>query len=280
MRMRTLAKTHTGFTLAELLVVIAIVAVLVAIAIPLFANSLSSSQKAACQANRRSLRSAYAAAFETNPNATEESLLAQAESACGTDGTFSGICPTGGTITYKLDGNGLMTFSCSDHPDETATGLIDVTDPQQILSSSLTAALTKLGLTSASRIDSTSGSADVKKVAAALEDADVDLDAQNIKSWAMVKEGNYNVLWWSDVDISTLSPGESVRVIRYNPNRNTYTAGYLTVQSTTSGGNTYNTLMGGSDFVKQWTEAPGQDATTKKSYSQTVTVFNSMAETK
>ena len=45
-----------GFTLAELLVVVAIVAVLVAIAVPLFSSSLTSAEEAVKKANERSVK--------------------------------------------------------------------------------------------------------------------------------------------------------------------------------------------------------------------------------
>ena len=47
-----------GFTLAELLVVLAILAVLVAIAIPVFSSSITKAQETARNANMRSVRSA------------------------------------------------------------------------------------------------------------------------------------------------------------------------------------------------------------------------------
>ena len=50
-------KNRKGFTLAELLIVVAIIAVLVAIAIPVFTSQLEKSREASDQAN---LRSAYA----------------------------------------------------------------------------------------------------------------------------------------------------------------------------------------------------------------------------
>lgn len=46
-----------GFTLAELLIVVAIIAVLVAIAVPLFISGLSKAQNATFEANKRSLKS-------------------------------------------------------------------------------------------------------------------------------------------------------------------------------------------------------------------------------
>ena len=50
-------RNKKGFTLAELLIVVAIIAVLVAIAIPVFTNQLEKSREATDAAN---IRSAYA----------------------------------------------------------------------------------------------------------------------------------------------------------------------------------------------------------------------------
>ena len=47
-------KSNKGFTLMEMLIVVAIIAILVAIAIPVFNNALSSAKKAADDANLRS----------------------------------------------------------------------------------------------------------------------------------------------------------------------------------------------------------------------------------
>ena len=66
-------KNNKGFTLAELLIVVAIIAVLVAIAIPIFTSQLEKSRDATSVAN---LRSAYAEAQvavlngESSANAT------------------------------------------------------------------------------------------------------------------------------------------------------------------------------------------------------------------
>ena len=48
-------KNNKGFTLAELLIVVAIIAVLVAIAIPIFTSQLEKSREAVDEANARSL---------------------------------------------------------------------------------------------------------------------------------------------------------------------------------------------------------------------------------
>lgn len=51
-------KSKKGFTLAELLIVVAIIAVLVAIAVPLFVSGLQKAQKARDDANVRNIRAA------------------------------------------------------------------------------------------------------------------------------------------------------------------------------------------------------------------------------
>ena len=60
--------TKKGFTLAELLVVVAIIAILVAIAIPVFTGSLKDAQYRVNQANIRSVRAAGTTAILTHWN--------------------------------------------------------------------------------------------------------------------------------------------------------------------------------------------------------------------
>ena len=61
-------KSKKGFTLAELLIVVAIIAVLVAIAVPLFVGSLQKAQKARDDANIRAVRGAAAVYLLENSN--------------------------------------------------------------------------------------------------------------------------------------------------------------------------------------------------------------------
>lgn len=60
-----------GFTLAELLVVVAILAILIAIAVPIFGGALDSAKKTAIDSNIRALKSAGMVDILTN---TDESL--------------------------------------------------------------------------------------------------------------------------------------------------------------------------------------------------------------
>lgn len=60
-----LKKLKKGFTLAELLIVVAIIAVLTAIAVPLFVTSLNKAHKATDEANMRAVRVAATYAILT-----------------------------------------------------------------------------------------------------------------------------------------------------------------------------------------------------------------------
>ena len=85
-----------GFTLAELLIVVAIIAVLVAIAIPVFTAQLTKSKEAADEAN---IRSAYAAAV--------------ADALTENKSTYSGYSYDGPALNYsgKMSWNAGTTLS-------------------------------------------------------------------------------------------------------------------------------------------------------------------------
>ena len=110
-----------GFTLAELLIVVAIIAVLTAIAIPVFTSQLEKSREATDAAN---LRSAYAEAMAaaldataptTPPTATVEAKQTVAGWAAAPDFpdnfTVGATTAKSGswTLAYNTDTNGLIT---------------------------------------------------------------------------------------------------------------------------------------------------------------------------
>lgn len=76
-------KNKKGFTLAELLIVVAIIAVLVAIAIPIFSAQLDKSKAATDQANARSLYATLVADYLDN-NTIDQTPSATSLSGKGT----------------------------------------------------------------------------------------------------------------------------------------------------------------------------------------------------
>ena len=111
-----------GFTLAELLIVVAIIAVLVAIAIPVFTTQL---ERARCATDIANLRSSYAEAVagalaEQNSasgasykiNHTDSAVFNSAVDAAGLDSSLAYLAktlPTSGTIQVKVDKDGVVT---------------------------------------------------------------------------------------------------------------------------------------------------------------------------
>ena len=90
-------KNNKGFTLAELLIVVAIVAVLVAIAIPIFTNQLEKSREATDIANVRSAYANVMAKYLTDAdNGYSMSVTAKQ--------TIAGWQGDSGTLLTQIDG--------------------------------------------------------------------------------------------------------------------------------------------------------------------------------
>ena len=111
-----------GFTLAELLIVVAIIAVLVAIAIPVFTSTLHNAQAATDEANARSLYADITADYLSNGNTVKNKNL----SADITTATFAKdssfklsngeeVKVVDGTITIgtNSDGSYYVAYVCS-----------------------------------------------------------------------------------------------------------------------------------------------------------------------
>ncbi len=95
-----------GFTLAELLIVVAIIAVLVAIAIPIFTSQLEKSRDAVTVAN---LRSAYAEASTTKLTG-EDTGNAKLDKTAGTV-TVSGVVAKGEKDEFEGKVNEELPFT-------------------------------------------------------------------------------------------------------------------------------------------------------------------------
>ena len=116
-----------GFTLAELLVVVAIIAVLVAVAIPTFANQLEKSRQAV---DISDLRSAYAAARLGSMNDMVDGVKISTNAATAANVTFyydrasGGLLKTTnatGTITGYSKGNGNVVADTNELPTQAKT---------------------------------------------------------------------------------------------------------------------------------------------------------------
>ena len=101
-----------GFTLAELLIVVAIIAVLVAIAIPVFTTSLHASQDATEMANARSLyadrQADYLAKYNQNGSYTPDTdSLKLSDGEDLSDSFKNGTC----TVTFDKDKGYTVTWT-------------------------------------------------------------------------------------------------------------------------------------------------------------------------
>lgn len=95
-----------GFTLMEVLIAVAVIAVLVAIAVPLFSSNLEKAREATCSANRRSLQSLLSVSYVDGED-PDEVWASQS-------GSF--VCPDGGTLSWSRDPTtGVVTVWCSVH---------------------------------------------------------------------------------------------------------------------------------------------------------------------
>ncbi len=102
-------KNKKGFTLAELLIVVAIIAVLVAIAVPLFVGALGNAEEKVFLANKRAAKSAAVTQIMSDNSVTSSDLTAgvKVTAEVDKDGNIKSLAfakwASGDTETEKYD---------------------------------------------------------------------------------------------------------------------------------------------------------------------------------
>jgi len=87
-----------GFTLIELLIVILVLAILMAVALPLYLAAVSDSQVKTCRANMQTIANAEAA-YKTQSSAhTYTTVLSQLNDNLGS----TPVCPSGGSYSVQI----------------------------------------------------------------------------------------------------------------------------------------------------------------------------------
>ena len=95
-----------GFTLIELLIVILVLAILMAVALPLYLGAVSDAQLKTCRANMQTIANAEAAWKTSNASHTYTTTITDLNPNLGA----TPKCPSGGTYTVVIsDGSAAMT---------------------------------------------------------------------------------------------------------------------------------------------------------------------------
>ena len=102
-----------GFTLIELLVVVLILAILMAVALPLYLNAVADSEKKTCRANLQTIANAVQAARVENRLADYSTLLGAVSVAKEPDLQSVPKCPTTGSYTVEAGTTGPYKVTCS-----------------------------------------------------------------------------------------------------------------------------------------------------------------------
>ena len=91
-----------GFTLIELLIVILVLAILMAVALPLYLAAVSDSQVKTCRSNMQTIANAEAAYKTQNTTHVYTTVLSNLNTNLGA----TPVCPSGGTYSVSIAGAG------------------------------------------------------------------------------------------------------------------------------------------------------------------------------
>jgi type IV pilus assembly protein PilA len=109
-RMPAASRNRKGFTLIELLVVVLILAILMAVALPLYLSAVADSQMKTCRANMQTIANAVQAARVKSGAADYTAFIGVTPStAVEPDLTTIPICPSAGHYTIAQGSSGSHT---------------------------------------------------------------------------------------------------------------------------------------------------------------------------
>ena len=91
-------RNRKGFTLIELLIVILVLAILMAVALPLYLAAVTDSQVKTCRANMQTISNAEAAFRTSDPSHVYTTTLTALNANLGA----TPVCPSGGTYSVVL----------------------------------------------------------------------------------------------------------------------------------------------------------------------------------
>ncbi len=97
--MKNTLRRLRGFTLIELLVVVLILAILMAVALPLYLSSQQNAEKRTCRANLQTIANAVQASKVTKKLSDYATFIGSVSTAKEPDLQSVPICPTGGAYT-------------------------------------------------------------------------------------------------------------------------------------------------------------------------------------
>ena len=97
-RIRVMRRSRKGFTLIELLIVILVLAILMAVALPLYLAAVADSQVKTCRANMQTISNAEAAWKTSDPTHTYTTTLSNLNANLGA----TPVCPSAGTYSVTI----------------------------------------------------------------------------------------------------------------------------------------------------------------------------------